>query len=109
MPFRLDTDLFTPQGIPRLANGRTESVCVLAFSPTPFDAKSSFQISAHLTDHNGARVPLGAPLALARVVAEPDGFRRFVLKMTPTGVPAGDYTFRVRLKDPLSAEAAETT
>jgi hypothetical protein len=83
-------------------------VCVLAFSPTPFDAKSAFQISAHLTDAGGARVPIGAPLALARVVAEPDGFRRFVLKMTPTGVPAGDYTLRVRLKDPLAPEATET-
>jgi hypothetical protein len=108
MPFRVDTDLFTPQGSPNLANGRTDSVCVLAFSPTPFDAKSAFQISAHLTDAGGARVPIGAPLALARVVAEPDGFRRFVLKMTPTGVPAGDYTLRVRLKDPLAPEATET-
>ena len=26
----------------------------------------------------------------------------------PAGVPAGDYTFRVRIKDPLSAEATET-
>jgi VWFA-related protein len=108
MPFRVDADLFTPQGRPRLANGRTDSVCVLAFSPTPFDAKSAFQISAHLTDAAGARVPLGAPLALARVVGEPDGFRRFVLKMTPTGVPAGEYTLRVRVKDPLAADAAET-
>jgi VWFA-related protein len=108
MPFRVDTDLFTPQANPRLANGRTESVCVLAFSPTPFDAKSAFQISANLTDAAGARVPIGAPLSLAKVVAEPDGFRRFVLKMTPTNVPAGDYTLRVRLKDPLAAEATET-
>jgi hypothetical protein len=108
MPFRVGTDLFTPQGLPRLANRRADSVCVLAFSPTPFDAKSSLQISAHLTDHSGARVPLGAPLALAKAVAESDGFRRFVLKVTPTGVPAGDYNFRVRIKDPLSAEPAES-
>ena len=108
MPFRVDTDLFTPQGLPQLANGRADSVCVLAFTPTPFDAKSSFQISAHLTDEHGGRVPLGAPLALTRVVGEPDGFRRFVLKLTPTGVPPGPYTFRVRLKDPLATEAAET-
>ena len=108
MPFRVDTDLFTPQANPRLVNGRTDSVCVLAFSPTPFDAKSAFQISAHLTDAAGARVPIGAPLALAKMVAEPDGFRRFVLKMTPTNVPAGDYTLRVRLKDPLAAEPTET-
>jgi VWFA-related protein len=108
MPFRVDADLFTPQGLPRLANGRTDSVCVLAFSPTPFDAKSSFQISAHLTDRAGARVPIGAPLSLARLVAEADGFRRFVLKLTPANVPAGDYTFRVRIKDPLSGESAES-
>lgn len=108
MPFRVDTDIFTPRARPELANGRTDSVCVLAFSPTPFDAQSAFQISAHLTDQAGARVPIGAPLSLARVVGEADGFRRFVLKLTPTGVPAGDYTFRVRIKDPLSAEATET-
>jgi VWFA-related protein len=108
MPFRVDTDLFTPQGHPTLVNGRTESVCVLAFSPTPFDAKSNFQISAHLTNAAGVRVPIGAPLSVARVVAEPDGFRRFVLKVTPSGLPSGDYTFRVRVKDPLSAEATET-
>jgi len=81
---------------------------VLAFSPTPFDAKTSFQISAYLTDEHGGRVPLGAPLALTRVVGEPDGFRRFVLKLTPAGVPPGQYTFRVKLKDPLAAEATET-
>lgn len=108
MPFRVDTDLFTPQGIPLLANGRSDSVVVLAFSPTPFDAKSSFELSAYLTDAAGARVPLGAPLALAKMVGEPDGFRRFVLKVTPTGVPAGEYTFHVRLKDPLADEPAET-
>lgn len=109
MPFHVDADRFTPQGIPRLANGRSDSVVVLAFSPTPFDAKSSFQLSAYLTDAGGARVPLGAPVSLARVVGEPDGFRRFVLKVTPTGVAAGEYTFHVRLKDPLADETAETT
>jgi hypothetical protein len=108
MPFRVDTDLFTPQGHPTLVNGRTDSVCVLAFSPTPFDATSNFQISASLTNAAGARVPIGTPLSVARVVAEPDGFRRFVLKVTPSGLPSGDYTFRVRIKDPLAAEATET-
>ena len=108
MPFRVDTDLFTPQGLPHLLNGRADSVCVLAFTPTPFDAKSSFQISANLTDEHGGRVPIGSPLALTRVVGEPDGFRRFVLKVTPTGVPAGTYTFRVRLKDPLVSDAVES-
>jgi hypothetical protein len=109
MPFRVDEELFTPQGIPRLANGRSDSVVVLAFSPTPFDAKSSFQLSAYLTDASGARVPLGAPVSLARVVGEPDGFRRFVLKVTPAGVLAGEYTFHVRVKDPLTDESVETT
>ena len=108
MPFRVDTDLFTPQGHPTLENGRTESVCVMAFSPTPFDAKSNFQISASLTNAAGARVPIGTPLSVAKVVAEPDGFRRFVLRVTPSALPSGDYTFRVRIKDPLAAEATET-
>jgi hypothetical protein len=109
MPFRVDTDLFTPAAEPRLANGQTESVYLLAFSPTPFDAKGSFRLSAFLTDAQGARVALGAPVSLARVVGEPDGFRRFVLKVTPTGVSPGEYPFRVRLKDPQAAEAVEAS
>jgi hypothetical protein len=84
-------------------------VCVLAFSPTPFDAKSSFEISAHLLDASTARVPLGAPPVVAAVVGEADGFRRFLLKLTPTGVAPGDYTLHVRLKDPLVSEAVESS
>jgi hypothetical protein len=28
--------------------------------------------------------------------------------VTPSGLASGDYTFRVRIKDPLAAEATET-
>ncbi len=37
-----------------------------------------------------------------KAVAESDGFRRFVLAVTPVDIPAGDYRFRVKIKDPLS-------
>jgi len=50
----------------------------------------------------------GSVVVSHRAVAETDGFRRFVLKVTPAGVPAGDYTFRVRIKDPLSSESVES-
>jgi VWFA-related protein len=109
MPCRVGDDVLVPQALPRLSNGRTASVCVLAFSPTPFDAKSSFEISAHLLDASAARVPLGAPPVVAAVVGEADGFRRFLLKLTPTGVAPGDYTLHVRLKDPLVSEAVESS
>jgi hypothetical protein len=46
---------------------------------------------------------------VAAVVGEADGFRRFLLKLTPTGVAPGDYTLHVRLKDPLVSEAVESS
>jgi VWFA-related protein len=109
MPFDVAAERFAPQAFPRLVNGRADAVVLLAFTPTPFDAKSLFEISAHFRDPDGARVPIGAPLVISKVVAGADGFRRFFLEVTPMGVPPGAYTLHVRLKDPLVRETAETT
>lgn len=40
-------------------------------------------------------------------MAEGDGFRRFVLSFTPEDVAEGDYTLRVRLRDPASGRISE--
>ena len=41
-------------------------------------------------------------------MAEADGFRRFVLNVTPADLAAGDYTMRVRLRDPASGRISES-
>ncbi len=106
-PFRVASDPFAPRTRPRLANGRTESICLLAYDGgVHYDPGASFEIKAQLLDRSGAAVPMGA-FRLERSVAESDGFRRFVLGLTPAGVSPGDYTFRVRLRDPASGRVSE--
>jgi hypothetical protein len=46
-------------------------------------------------------------IEVARSVVDPDGFRRFVLNITPADLTAGDYTLRVRLRDPSSGRISE--
>jgi VWFA-related protein len=109
MPFRVDTDLFTPRLKPSLANGRTDNVCILFYAGgASYPPGTQFEIKAQLLDGDGNAVRIGK-MALARAVAETDGFRRFVLGLTPADVPAGDYTFRVRIKDPATGQVAEGT
>jgi VWFA-related protein len=107
MPFRVDTDLFTPRLKPSLANGRTDNVCVMFYAGgASYPPGTQFEIKAQLLDGDGNAVRIGK-MALSKAVAETDGFRRFVLGVTPAEVPAGDYTFRVRIKDPATGQVAE--
>jgi len=106
-PFYVASDAFTPRGGPRLVNGRPESVCLLAFDGgAHYDPGASFEIRPQLLAKDGTAVSLGR-FEVARAVAGADGFRRFVLRFTPTNVAPGDYTFRVRLRDPASTRTTE--
>ena len=44
---------------------------------------------------------------MAQAEAGSDGFRRFVLDVTPSDLVAGDYTLRFRLRDPASGRISE--
>jgi hypothetical protein len=46
-------------------------------------------------------------VVVTRSEAGSDGFRRFVLDVTPADVASGDYTMRVRLRDPASGRISE--
>jgi hypothetical protein len=72
-----------------------------------YDAGSSFDILPTLVDAAGARVPLG-DFRLSQAVADDDGYRRFVLRFTPAGMAAGDYSLRVRIRDPQSGREGES-
>jgi VWFA-related protein len=107
LPFHVASDNFVPRTRPHLRNGRTESICLLAFDGgVRYDPGASFEIKAQLIGANGAPVPLGR-FVLERATAETDGFRRFVMRLTPADVVPGDYTLRVRLRDPASGRVSE--
>lgn len=106
-PFQVASRAFAPRARPRLANGRPASVCLLAFDGgIAYDPGASFEIKTALLDAAGDAVPAGR-MELSKSVAEGDGFRRFVLSFTPRDVASGDYTLRVRLRDPASGRISE--
>jgi len=107
-PFRVADEMFTPRTGPTLANGRTERVCLLVFDGgRKYDPGASFEIRAQMVDGEGHPWPVGR-VQLARAVADADGFRRFVLEVTPKDLPRGEYTFHVRLRDPASGRLSES-
>lgn len=107
-PFRVGAVAFAPRPRPVVANGREQRVCVLAQDGgRAYDAGASFEILPSLVDAAGAPVPLG-DFRLSQAVADDDGYRRFVLSFTPSGVPAGDYSLRVRVRDPQSGRVGES-
>lgn len=106
-PFRVGDDAFAPRPRPRLVNGEIARLCLLAFDGgRQYDAGMSFQIQPQFLDAGGEPVSFGR-FALARTAAGADGFRRFVLSITPQDAPPGDYTLRVRLRDPASGRFSE--
>jgi hypothetical protein len=105
-PFVVDQEPFVPRARPRLRNGEAQRVCLLAFDGgVRFDPGTSFEIKPALLDREGGIVSVGR-FQVLRTTAEP-GFRRFVLGFTPSEVPPGDYSFRVRLRDPASGRISE--
>jgi VWFA-related protein len=105
-PFVVDQEPFVPRARPRLRNGEAQRVCLLAFDGgVQFDPGTSFEIKPALLDHEGGVVSVGR-FQVLRTTAE-TGFRRFVLGFTPSEVPPGDYSFRVRLRDPASGRVSE--
>jgi hypothetical protein len=106
-PFTVAEEAFAPRVHPSIANGRTDRVCLFAYDGgRAYDPGASFEIKPRLVDKAGTTVPLGH-VAVTRSVAAKDGFRRIVLELTPEAVAAGDYTLRVRLRDPGSGRISE--
>jgi VWFA-related protein len=107
-PFQVAQSAFTPRPRPTLANGREQRVCLLALDGNrQYDAGASFEIVPALLDQAGSVLPFG-DFRLMQAVAGEDGYRRFVLAFTPTGIGSGDYRLRVRVRDPSSGRVGES-
>jgi hypothetical protein len=105
-PFVVDEEPFVPRTRPRLGNGRAQRVCLLAFDGgAHWDPGTSFEIKPALLDSDGNVVSVGKFQVLKSLAS--GGFRRFVLGFTPRDVAPGDYSFRVRLRDPASGRISE--
>jgi hypothetical protein len=106
-PFRVAEEAFVPRVRPSLANGRTDRVCLLVYDGgRSYDPGAAFEIKPQLVKADGGAVRLGR-VEVVRAVAGTDGFRRFVLSLTPADLAAGEYTLRVRLRDPASGRISE--
>jgi hypothetical protein len=58
------------------------------------------EIALQLVDASGSTHPVS--LDGVRVVTDADGVGRYVLKLRPTGVPAGSYLLKLSVRDPES-------
>jgi hypothetical protein len=107
-PFSVASDPFAPRPRPLVVNGQAQRVCLLAYDAgRQYDPGAAFEIKPQLLDAGGAPVASGG-FRLSKAVAGEDGFRRFVLDFTPSGLSPGDYRLRVRFRDPTSGRISES-
>lgn len=106
IPFRLGESPFTLEAAPVLRNDAAREVAVLAWNGSVGASGSALQVTATLLDAAGRRLPVEA--TAPRLVGDPDGFQRFVLRLQPKGVARGDYVLQLTFHDPASG-VRETT
>ena len=103
-PFKLRSGVFVPRALPRLTNAKTDRLCVMFHDAgTSADPDTVYDVRSALLAPNGRAMP-DVRFTLESAESGADGFRRFVLAITPTNVPAGDYTLRVQVIDPESGQ-----
>jgi hypothetical protein len=106
-PFAVGEAPFTPRPGGRLRLGQPASILLMAYDAgRQYDPGASFEIKPALVDATGAAVS-GGKFHLVKAVAGDDGFRRFLLQITPAGIALGPYTLRVRLRDPASGRLSQ--
>jgi len=105
IPFRLEDAPFTVEAFPSLKRGQEQEICLLTYRGPKYDTGASLEFEARLVSSDGRTFDLksaGPP----RVVADADGFQRFVLGVAPEGVSSGDYTLQVSVRDPAGGSLA---
>jgi hypothetical protein len=106
-PFRASGQSFAPDLRPELRNGTALPVCVMFWTgQSGYAAGAEFEVKLELVGE-GELPPLA--LELRDASQESDGFRRYVVGATPSGVPAGEYELRVWVRDPTTGESASAS
>jgi len=106
-PFQVAGREFGVSLDPELRRSRAQRVCVMYWpGSAPYAAQAAFDLGLELIGDQGP-MPLGVELAQAS--EESDGFRRYVLAVTPSDVPDGEYLLEVRVVDPLTGSESVAT
>ncbi len=106
-PFVVAKEAFAPQNNPRFANGRKERLCLLAYDGgRGYDPGAAFEIVPEFVDASGTVLP-ATTVDIVRSFAA-NGYRWFVLDLTPNGVAPGEYTLRARVRDADSGRTSES-
>ncbi len=107
IPFRLGGEPFVPETPIVLAGGWTREICVFVWPARPASTPA-FEVTAEISK------PGQAPLALridgeVRVVADSDGFDRYVTRIVVPEMPSGSYELRLSFRDPASRTVTSTS
>lgn len=106
IPFRLGGEPFVPESGVVLKAGTTREVCVFVW-PGRAEPARRFEVSAELTSPDGPSRAVrieGAP----RVVADKDGFDRYVVTLAVPETPAGAYGLRLTFRDPANGVVSQS-
>ncbi len=106
IPFRLGGEPFIPESGVVLKAGTTREVCVFVW-PGRAEPMRRFEVGAELTSQDGppraVRIE-GAP----RVVADKDGFDRYVATLVVPETPTGAYGLRLTFRDPANGVVTQS-
>ena len=97
IPFRLGSELFLPDASPTLAAGVPRDLCVFAW-PARTRSGPRLEVAGEMAQPGEAPLPLG--IESARIVADSDGFDRYVVTVLPPLAPPGRYTLRLTFGGP---------
>jgi len=104
IPFRLEDLPFVPEAAAVLQNGKPREVCVMSWKGADHATTSPYTVSASL---EGGAQPIAVQSRVDRIVADADGFQRFVIPVTAKA-PKGEYVLRLAFKDPASGTVTTT-
>jgi VWFA-related protein len=107
IPFRLGAEAFVPEAPLVLTPGQGREVCVFVWPARPASTPA-FEVTAEISQ------PGQAPLALridgdVHVVADSDGFDRYVTRIVVPEMPSGSHELRLSFSDPASRTVTRTS
>jgi VWFA-related protein len=106
IPFRLGSEPFVPESGVVLKAGTVREVCVFVW-PARAEATRRFEVSAEFANPGGP--PRAVPIEAApRVVADPDGFDRYVVRLVIPETSPGSYALRLTFRDTVSGLATQS-